>query len=108
MIKLRALFFRLKKYFKNVEDVEKNNFSSCISDCKVIELDNGLGDYYQDLVNKYAGHGLESVEDQELFISELNKLLNSDIEFSNKMSILNLLSCGIEGHDIWRLIRVIR
>ncbi|MBL1233322.1 MAG: hypothetical protein COA31_011440 [Flavobacteriales bacterium] len=71
-----------------------------------IQLENGLGDYYNNLVEKYARDKLETPEEEKDFLSVLEKLLQEDINLSDKLSLLNVLINIIDRNDIWQLIRV--
>lgn len=70
-----------------------------------IQLDNGLGDYYNGLVEKYANNKLDTSEKEKEFIAVLETLLQEDINFSDKLSLLNCLVNLIDENDIWRLMR---
>jgi hypothetical protein len=70
-----------------------------------IELDNGLGDYYNDLMELYLDNELPTCADESKFCDDVVRLLREPIEFSDRLSILNALLTSIKRPDVWHLIR---
>jgi hypothetical protein len=73
---------------------------------RTIELGNGLGDYYNELMASYIENELPNVEDEEKFISDIERLISEPISFSDKLSILNGMLTAIKRKDVWHLIRL--
>lgn len=71
-----------------------------------IELGNGLGDYYNELMDYYTEHELPTKEDEQKFLEDIQCLLKEPITFGEKLSLLNGLLTSIKRTDVWHLIRL--
>ena len=72
-----------------------------------ITLSEGKGVYYNDLIDKYWGDKIEGELAEKIFLADISCLIfDSEIQFSDKISILNCLLNAVDRDDVWKLIRL--